>query len=210
MARCGFSLRTIREKFLPFVALLGVCLAVIIPLLLVTYASEEAPTGQRVAAIVGGCLGAVALSVVLVAAYVGSLWVYARRRRPWTWVAIRVLDAASRESGPTISALGIGSRDGNLIIRLPREKNDFILEGDSFLALNAHTQEQLGIVRVVSVSEDSYLCGVSERIGNPVFWETLEGRMMHDFSSPTGVEFSRYVNQDSINLVRRLIRSWGG
>ena len=188
---------------------MGVCLGVIIPLLLVTYASETTSTGQRVAVIAGGSLSSIALSIALIIAYAGLRWAYCRRRRPWTWVAIFVLEAASGRPAQSVSALGISHSGGSLIVSLPRERNDFLAAGDSFVAANVHTKENLGAVEVISVESDFCLCQVIDRMESPDFWAGLENRMAHDFSPPTGVEFSRYIDKDSIDSVKRLIRSWG-
>ena len=188
---------------------MGVCLAVTIPLLLVTYASETAPAGQRVAVIVGGSLASVGLAIALILAYAGIRWAYARCRRPWAWVAIRVLDAASMTNYPSVPALGIADRNGDLAISLPFGGSGFIAEGDAVLALNVHTKEILGALNVASVERDSCLCIVTNITESPDFWAGLEERVRRDFSPPIGVEFSRPINQDSIDLARRIIRRWG-
>jgi hypothetical protein len=203
-------LRIVREKFLAFLALLGVCLGIIIPLLLVTYASETASTGQRVAVIAGGSLGSIALAIAFILSYAGIRWAFCRRRRPWAWVAIFVMEAASGKPAQSVSALGISHSGGSLIVSLPRERNDFLAVGDSFVAANVHTKENLGAVEVISVASGFCLCEVIDRMESPDFWAGLENRMAHDFSPPSGVEFSRYINSGSIDSVMRLIRKWGG
>ena len=176
-------------------------------LLLDTYVDETDSPELRVAV---GILGAFALVAALIASYGGIRWVYARRRRPWAWVAISVLEATSREISPPVVARGIGSRGGNLAIRLPQGITNFINEGDSFLALNSHTREQLGSVAVVEVYDDSCICIVFDKMEHEEFWDRLESRMNRDFSPPSGVEFSRPNNQASFDLVLRQIRNWAG
>lgn len=120
-----------------------------------------------------------------------------------------MLEAASGRPAQSVSALGISHSDGSLIVSLPRERNDFLAAGDSFVAANVHTKENLGAVEVISVESDFCLCQVIDRMESPDFWAGLENRMAHDFSPPTGVEFYRYIDKDSIDSVKRLIRSWG-
>ena len=74
---------------------LGVCLAVMIPLSLAVYPGEASSTNQRVAIIVSVGLVSVAVAAGLIATFSGIRWIYARRRRPLVWIAIRVLTTAS-------------------------------------------------------------------------------------------------------------------
>jgi hypothetical protein len=180
-----------------------------IPLSLAVYPGEASSTNQRVAIIVSVGLVSVAVAAGLIATFSGIRWIYARRRRPLVWIAIRVLTTASGETTLSIPARGISDRGGSLSVSLPREQNDFLWEGDSFLAINVHTKEQLGLIEVILVEQDSCLCMVSDRMQFQDFWAGLENRMAHDFSPPIGVEFSRCINQDSIDFAKRLIRSWG-
>lgn len=186
------------------------CLAITIPISLTVYSDEASSANHRTAIIVGASLVSAAITIGSIGAYAGTRWAYARRRRPWAWVAIRALDASSREISPSIPALGIGSRDGNLAIRLPQGVVHSIKEGDSFLALNSHTRERVGLVDVVEVLHDSCICVVFDKMDHQEFWEGLENRMNRDFAPPPGAEFSRLVNQDHFDFVRRQIRNWAG
>lgn len=189
---------------------MGVCLAIMIPLSLAVYSDEASPTRQRAAIVVSASLVSATVAIGLITAYAGTRWAYARRRRPLVWIAIRVLTTASRKIAPSIPARGISDRDGNLSVSLPRVQNDFLAVGDSLLAINVHTKEPLGLVEVILVERDFCLCVVADRMKSQDFWAGLENRMAHDFSPPTGVEFSPCINQDSIDSAKRLICSWGG
>ena len=199
-------MRTIRDNFLVFLALLAVCLAIAVPLSLSGYTDATWPAGRRVMAASLASAG-VAIGLIIFCQLVRRL--YVGRRRPFAWIASRVLEVASRESGLSVEALGIGSREGELVIRLPLGVTNAIEEGDSFLALNTYTKEQLGSVYVISVDQDSCLCTVSDNMNRHDFWAGLENRMMSDFAAPPGVEF-HLVNQVPIDIVSTLIRRWGG
>ena len=185
------------------------CLAVAVPLSLSVYTDETWPAGERVVVVVVASLASAGVAIGLIVSCQSVRGLYARRRRPFAWIAIRVLEVASRESDPPVTALGIGSMEGELVIRLPLGVRNPIAEGDPFLALNTHTKEQLGAVCVIAVDQDSCLCTVSDKMNRHDFWAGLENRMMSDFSAPGGVEF-RFVNQVPIDIVRTLIRRWGG
>lgn len=156
-----------------------------------------------------GVVGAIALAAGLIAAYSGVRWVYVRRRRPWVWIAVRALAAAAGPGTP-VQSRGIASRNGELAVSLPREERDFLALGDLFLAVNMHTGQRLGMVEVVVIERDFCLCEVVDRMDAQEFWAGIESRMMHDFSPPSGVGFSRCSNQDAIDFAERLIRRWGG
>ena len=189
-----------------FLGLLSVCLGVI-SLLLAVYADETASRGLYAA---GWVAGAFALAAGLIAFYSGVRWVYVRRRRPWVWIAVRVLDSAAGQPGEPVQSLGISDSKGDLVVSLPREERDFLVPGDLFLATNMHTGQRLGVVEVVAIEQDFCLCEVTDRMDAQEFWAGIESRMMHDFSPPSGVGFSRCSNQDAIDFVERLIRRWGG
>ena len=150
------------------------------------------------------------VTAILIMLIVGVAWTYSRRRRPLAWFAIRVLAAATKQPYLSVGALGILSRDGSLAVSLPSRRNDFVTEKDSFLAFRVQDGEQLGIVSVIIVHQDSYLCMVTDRMDAQDFWSGLEFRMMSGFSPPVGVEFSRHIDQIDMDFARRLLRSWGG
>ncbi len=189
-----------------FLGLLSVCLGVI-SLLLAGYAGETESRGLYVAV---GVVGAFALAAGLIAFYSGVRWVYARRRRPWVWIAVRALEAAAAGPGEPVQSLGISDRNGEIVVILPREERDFLALGDLYLAVNMHTGQRLGVVEVVVIERDFCLCEVADRMDAQEFWAGIESRMRRDFSPPSGVGFSRCSNQDAIDFVERLIRRWGG
>ena len=196
-----------KEKFLLFLALLGVCLTVTIPLL---YPVEDPTTGRLIVTIIGSVVLSAAASVALMLAGGSGLWIYRKRRRPLAWLAIRVLNAAARGSDVSVGALDILSRNGSLAVSLPRRQNDFVEEDDSFLAFRVRDGKQLGIVSVILVQEDSYICVVTDRMNAQDFWNGLESRMTADFSPPSGVGFSQRIDRVDVDFAQRLISSWGG
>lgn len=192
-----------------WLGLLAIWLAIALAIALPIYVDVKPSYTQVLAAVGGSLVGSVVATIFSVLLCKVIRGTFHRRRRPLAGIAIRVLEAASGRPAQSIPARGISDKAGSLIVSLPREPSDFLAAGDSFLATNVHTKENLGVVEVISVEQDFCLSQVTDRMESPDFWAGLENRMAHDFSSPTGVEFSRYINQDSIDSAKRLIRSWG-
>ncbi len=193
-----------------WLGLLAIWLAIALAIALTVYVDDKSSYGRILAAVGGSFLGSTITTIFSISLCKGIRCTYLRRRRPLAGIAIMVLEAASGRPAQSIPALGISDRGGSLIVSLPRERSDFLSVGDSFVAANVHTKEILGAVEVISVESDFCLCQVIDRMESPDFWAGLENRMAHDFSPPSGVEFSRYINSGSIDSVMRLIRKWGG
>ena len=193
-----------------WVAVFGVALTIVLFVLAARLDFATLPPTLLAVNVVLSLVFAGIVTGILVMLIVGVAWTYSRRRRPLAWFAIRVLAAATKQPYPSVGALGILSRDGSLAVSLPRRLNDFVTERDSFLAFRVQDGEHLGIVSVIIVNQDSYLCMVTDRMAAQDFWNGLEFRMASNFSPPAGVEFSRYIDQIDMDFARRLIRSWGG
>ena len=203
-------MRTFLQKFQLFLALVAVCLTVAITFAVVLYSDEGASPGRLTFVIVCAVLLSIVSTVALMVAGSAMVWAYRRRRRPLAWLAIQVLAAATKEPVTFVEASGILSRDGNLLVSLPRRQSDSIADGDSFIAVRLQDQKHLGIVTVIRVQDYHYLCEVTDRMDAQDFWNGLELRMASDFSPPAGVGFSRHIDQIDADSIRRLIRSWGG
>lgn len=174
------------------------------------YVDDSITTRQVIISVAAAFGVSVAATFLTIFVYRGLRFTYRKRRTPLARIAIKVINAASREIEPRVHAMGIGSRNGELVIRIPTTHLDQFSVGDQLLAYQAHTSEQLGAVLMIEVDSDSCLCSVSDKMYNDRFWSDLEDRMQFNFQAPHGVEFSHYVDQYSIALVRKLVRSWEG
>ena len=192
-----------------WLSLLAIWLTIALAIALTIYVDEESSYGHILAAVGGSFLGSSATTIFSISLCKGIRGTFLRRRRPLAGIAILVLEAASGRPARSVSARGISNKGGSLIVSLPRERNDFLAIGDSFAAANVHTMENVGTVEVISVESDFCLCQIIDRMESADFWAGLENRMAHDFSPPAGVEFSRHIDKDSIDSIKRLIRSWG-
>ena len=199
-----------QEKFLIFLALIGVFLAITIPLSLIVYTDGDSPTEQRIAIVVSASIGSALFAITLIVAYAGIKWAHARRRQALVWITVKVLDAASRKTEQPIPAQGISDRNGSLVVSLILEQNDFIAQGDRIWATNINTEKQLGELEVVELEQDFCLCELTDRMDSNEFWVGLESRMMQQFCPPSGVRFSGAVDQDTVDFIKRLVRKWGG
>ena len=171
---------------------------------------DDSVTTRQVIILVAAAVGvSVAATFLTVFVCRGLRFAYHKRRRPLAWIAIKVIEAASLNSGSPIPALGISSRNGGLAIILENSGHAVLAMGDQIDATNTVTRCPLGKLEVVAVGEDYCLCEVTDRMDSSEFWEGLEGRMMRCFSPPSHVEFSRYVDDHWIDSVSRLVRRWG-
>lgn len=125
---------------MPFSILLGIGLAVAIPIVVGINTGAESTHRDVVVAVLTAVGVAAGASLSLIAVYKAVRETWSRRRRPIAWIAVLAIDAASRKANPSIIPIGIASRNDGLVIVLPRGGNDFITEGDSFLALQRSYQ----------------------------------------------------------------------
>lgn len=109
----------------------------------------------------------------------------------------------------SVEALGIGERDGSVVIRLELGSNQPAMIGDRFDAFNLASGEKWGVIEATEISSDSCICSVFDRI-NVEFWQGLEIRMRTDAAPPTGIKFSREVPENILVFLDRLIQHLGG
>ena len=141
------------------------------------------------------------ITSALVVAFVPRLLRRFLRRIAW-WVIVRAAKVYTIE----VQAVGIGERDGGVVIRLGAGSDLSIAIGNRFNVYNAATRDIWGIVEVVQAYETSCVCKVVAR-RNEDFWITLEGRMGRDPSPPAGVTFSREVPEGILDVVRDILKS---
>lgn len=131
-------------------------------------------------------------------------------RRLWriilSQVAVFAVKSAIKASSRKVTATGIGSRDGELVVSLSAGIQDGIARGSKFLATTA-TGEPLGMVECFEVSETSCLCAVFVML-NADFWAGLDARKGRDPSPPLGVEFTGYIPENFLVELQRLLKQW--
>ena len=189
--------------------MLAIWLAIALFLTQSIYIDDSTATRQVILSVAAAFGASVVATLLTIIVYRGLRNSYRKRRKPLARIAIRVIDAASRKTGPPIPARGISARDGNLAISLEISRNEFIAVGDQIYAANTVTGRRLGTLEVVDIEQDYCLCEVTDRMDSSDFWTGLEERMTRSFCPPSRVEFSRYINESSIASVTRLVRRWG-
>ena len=131
-------------------------------------------------------------------------------RRLWrislSRVAMFTVKSAIKASSRKVTATGIGSRDGELVISLSAGIHDGIARGSKFLATTA-TGEPLGMVECFEVSEASCLCAVFGML-NVDFWTDLDARKSRDPSPPLGVDFTGHIPENFLADVQKLLKQW--
>lgn len=121
-------------------------------------------------------------------------------------VAMFAVKRAIKASSRKVTATGIGSRDGELVVSLSAGIQDGITRGSKFLATTA-TGEPLGMVECFEVSEASCLCTVFVML-NADFWTDLDARKGRDPSPPLGVDFTGYIPENFLAEIQRLLKQW--
>ena len=191
------------------VGLLAIWLAIALFVAQQLYIDHSTTTGQVFFLVTAAFGVSVAATFLTVFVCRGLRYTYRKRRRPLAWFAIRVINSASRNSGPPIPALGISSRNGSLAITLEISGHELLALGDQIDATNTVNRCPLGKLEVVEIGEDYCRCEVTDRMDSSDFWAGLEERMMRSFGPPFRVEFSRHLNENWIDSVSRLVRRWG-
>ena len=124
-------------------------------------------------------------------------------------IAWRVVVNAVEVYSTEVKATGIGDKEGSVVIRLAVGSNDNVAVRSRFEVSNTATKERWGTVEVVELEEASCVCRVFDRI-KVDFWDVLESRMGKDPSPPAGVAFTRQVPEGLLDVIRELLRNWGG
>ena len=127
-------------------------------------------------------------------------------RKAMIWVTLIAIRKAAIVQSRTAKALGIGNRDGELVLGLEIGTQEGATPGARFRVATV-SGETLGFGECIEVFETSCLCMVSDRI-NTDYWESLEGRMLTDPSPPAGVTFTGYVAEEILDTIRQLLEKW--
>lgn len=122
-------------------------------------------------------------------------------------LTIYTLNQTAIQSRSTVEAIGIGSREGSIVIRLNLGTQTTDLLGIKFEILNSASKEKLGTLEVIEIEDTSCLCSVFDRI-NVEFWESLEERMRRDPSPPSGITISREFPDGLLEFMQDLVRNW--
>ena len=154
----------------------------------------------------------IALGVTLVLVLVAWLcWRYLPKigRRVLATIALRTLSQALRQHNQPVTCIGIGQREGSVVVSLQSGTNDGVIEGMRFSVTNTATGELWGIIEAVEVDDASCTGIVFDRLKID-FWDDLEQRMNRDPAPPLGVTFTREFPVEVLEFVAQLLNDWGG
>ena len=153
---------------------------------------------------------AILISLGATVLLIGFYGAYSQRRKLPAMLAIWVLEQAEQNPPSAFKAIGIGERNGKLIILVAAGQEDSVDVGERFISYNEASRSELGIIVSVEVDRDLCRCEIADEMGQTEFWEGLESRMTRDFGPPGGVTFLRQIDSEVIESAKRLLRSWGG
>ena len=198
----------VRKWALPFSVLLGLGLAVSIPLLLAIWTDDASSNGRIAVVVVLAFLMPVAASVVLLLLHhLATVTIPRLLRRFMVWVTFRTIHKFLAEIEPVVKPIGITPIDDDVGVGLPLGLRDGLATGDQFVVLNAASQEKWGVIQVYEVHEDSCICSVFDRI-NLEFWDSLETRMRREASPPQGVTIRREIPEEHLlDWLTRLLKT---
>jgi hypothetical protein len=165
--------------------------------------------------LVAFCLAAVTVSAVIAAALVTIAAISCKllsraTRSARVKITLSTLSRAIEHHRAPLVTMGIGDRNGNVVVRLKLGHNDYMLEGEKVQVRNSATSELWGVLETFQVSDDYCVCSVFDRI-NPDFWADLERRMQSDPSPPRGVTITRELPEESLlERLAMLLKTWKG
>ena len=205
----GKDLRFFKRTWLPFLALLGIALAIILAIFQGIY-TDNFSSDKDIIHIIG-----LAISVALGFTIVLFLLYYAIAKgipflvkRAMVWVAFKALDRAINNQTTTVEWTAIVPLEDDIGVGLALGSDNGVAPGHRFAVLNAANREKWGVLEASDVRESYCICSVFDRI-NPEFWAELERRMRSDPSPPRGVTIRRAIPEESLrDWLDVLLKTW--
>lgn len=191
--------------------LLGIGLAIAIPLFLAVFTDDASSNNKIVITILQAVLAAVGASVVLILAYM-VIVVGIPKFMKWVgvWIALKVVKNAVESQRGIVQASGITSVEDDVGVGLSVGLQDGVFPGQRFVVLNTANQERWGVLEVAEIGEGYCVCSVFDRT-NPEFWDELARRMRRDASPPRGVTIRREIAEEALyDWLQRILKAWRG
>ena len=193
----------------PFAVLLGIGLAVSIPLSLEVAADGSSSNREIISAVVLAIVIALGASGFLIFLFATSIVVAPRIiKGAMTWITLKAVAKAIAAQAVFVETNGITSLDGDVGFGLSVGEEDGIRPGHKFVVLNTADQERWGVLEARLVSDTYCHCSVFDKI-NPEFWADLERRMRYDASPPRGITIRREIPEEQLlDWLRALLKTW--
>ena len=204
-------MRLAKKWTLPFSVLLGLLLAITVPLLLAIWTNDSS-TDRHIAVVVviAAAFAAVGSILGLFAYQLASVGIPVLLHRLMVWVTFRTVHRAIAQIDLDVDPTGIDSIQGDIRIGLPLGLQDGLAIGERFVVLNAASQDKWGELEVAEIEETSCACSVYNRT-NSAFWDSLENRMQYDASPPQGVTIRREMPEEFLlDWLTRLLQTTRG
>ena len=205
------ALGFLKKIWLPFLTLLGIGLAIAVPLFLAVFTDDLSSNNKIVITVLQAILAAIGASIVLILAYifiVAGIPKFVKEVR--VWITLKTVRNAVESQMGAVKASGITPVEDDVGIGLSVGLQDGVFPGQRFVVFNTANQEKWGVLEVSEVWDRSCVCSVSDRT-NPEFWDNLDRRMRSDAASPQGVTIRREIPEEVLyDWLQRILKSWRG
>ena len=205
------ALGFLKKIWLPFLTLLGIGLAIAVPLFLAVFTDDLSSNNKIVITVLQAILAAIGASIVLILAYIfiaSGIPKFVKAVR--VWITLKTVTKAVESQTGTVQISGITPIENNVGIGLSVGLQDGVFPGQRFVVFNTANQEKWGVLEVSEVWDRSCVCSVSDRT-NPEFWDNLDSRIRSDASPPGGVTIRREIpEEDLYDWLQRILKSWRG
>lgn len=205
------ALGFLKKIWLPFLTLLGIGLAIAVPLFLEVFTDDLSSSDKIVITVLQAILAAIGASIVLILAYIfiaAGIPKFLKAVR--VWITLKTVRKAVESQTGTVQISGITPIENNVGIGLSVGLQDGVFPGQRFVVLNTANQEKWGVLEVSEVWDRYCVCSVSDRT-NPEFWDNLDSRIRSDAAPPGGVTIRREIPEEALyDWLQRILKSWRG
>lgn len=205
------ALGFLKKIWLPFLTLLGIGLAIAVPLFLAVFTDDLSSNNKIVITVLQAVLAAIGASIVLILAYIFiAAGIPKFLKAVGVWITLRTVRKAVESQTGTVQISGITSIEDDVGIGLSVGLQDGVFLGQRFVVFNTANQEKWGVLEVSEVRDHSCVCSVLDSM-NQEFWDDLARRTRRDVSPPGGITIRREIPEEALyDWLQRILKSWRG
>ena len=203
------ALAFLKKVSLPFSVLLGIGLAIAIPLFLAIFTDDLSSNKEIVITVLKAILVAIGASIALILAYLSiTIGIPKLLKLIAVQITLKTVKSAVASQANIVQASGITSVEDDVGVGLSVGSQDGIFQGQRFVVSNTANQEKWGVLEAAEVRERSCVCSVFDRT-NPEFWDNLVRRMRRDASPPQGVTIRKEIPEEAYyEWLQGILKSW--
>ena len=203
------ALAFLKKVSLPFSVLLGIGLAIAIPLFLAIFTDDLSSTEEIVITVLKAILVAIGSSIALILAYLSIvIGIPKLIMLIAVQITLKTVKSAIASQTDIVQASGITSIEDDVGVGLSVGSEDGVFQGQRFVVSNTANQEKWGVLEAAEVREHSCVCFVFDRT-NTEFWDNLVRRMRHDASPPQGVTIRKEIPEEALyEWLQEILKSW--